>query len=74
MPRNLDRKHKKCVCGTNSILQKYLIQPAVTVTDAILCAAYDLTQVLKGRLVVKGETRVDVDLLMNVSKTVGNTK
>ena len=75
VPRNLDRGHKKCACGTNGIFKhKYLTHPTVAAIDAILRAAYDLTHVLKDRPAVKGETRAAVDLLMDIFKKVGDTK
>lgn len=51
----------------------YLIQPAVTATDAMLRAADGIMHVLKGQPSVKGETRPAVDLLLDIFKRVGDT-
>ena len=46
---------------------------SVKAKDAILRAVGDLTQVLKGQPVVKGETRTAIDLLLHIFKTISNT-
>ena len=63
-----------CVGQTVFFKHKYLIQPAVTATDAVLRAADDIMHVLKGQPSVKGETRPAVDLLMDIFKKIGDTK
>ena len=47
---------------------KYLTQPIITPTDAILRATQDLCDVLKGKRIVKGETRSAVDMRVVVFK------
>ena len=47
---------------------KYLTQPLVTPTDAILRATQDLCNVLKGKRALKGETRSAVDMLVDIFK------
>ena len=49
---------------------KYITQPALTPTDAILRASDDLGQILKGVLPVKGDTRTAVDLLVEIFTTI----
>ena len=60
---------------------KYLTQPAVTMSDAILRAGDDLCQALKGVISENGATRTAVDHLMDIFKkqarkgeTVTNTQ
>ena len=50
---------------------EYLTQQAVTLTDAILRALDDLTQLLKGLPPVKGDIRKAFDLLMEIFKNKG---
>ena len=47
---------------------KYITQPIVTQTDAILRATDDLINVVKGKKVIKGATRSAVDLLVDILK------
>ena len=47
---------------------KYLTQPIITPTDAILRATQDLCDVLKGKQIVKGETRSAIDMLVDILK------
>jgi len=45
---------------------KYLTDPPVTETDAIVRATDDLCELLRGKVPVKGELRTAVDLLMEI--------
>ena len=47
---------------------KYITQPVVTQTDAILRATDDLISVLKGKKVIKGATRSAIDSLVDILK------
>ena len=47
---------------------KYLTQPAVTESDALLRGADDIVQALKGSEPVKGETRTAIDHLIDMFK------
>ena len=47
---------------------KYITQPVVTQTDAILRATDDLISVLKGKKIIKGATRSAIDLLVDILK------
>ena len=55
---------------------RYLMQPAMTQSDAILRASDNLCQVVKGLPPVKGDTRKAVDILMDIFRNHGknNTK
>jgi len=45
---------------------KYITQPIITPTDAILRATDDLCDVLRGKAVIKGATRAAIDLLVDI--------
>ena len=45
---------------------KYITQPPVTQSDAVLRAIDDLCELLKGKVPIKGEVRTSVDMLMEI--------
>ena len=49
----------------------YLTQPSVTPIDAVLHASTDVCQILKGVPPAKGDTRTDVNMLMEIFRDVG---
>ena len=50
---------------------KYLSQSSITSIDTVLCASDDLCQILKGLSPVKDNTRISVNILMDIFKNIG---
>ena len=47
---------------------KYITQPVITPTDAILRATDDLCDVLRGKQIVRSDTRSAIDMLVDIFK------